>query len=28
VGGYSKYEGTFDEIRQTTDPELEPFFNY
>jgi phospholipid/cholesterol/gamma-HCH transport system ATP-binding protein len=28
VGGYSKYEGTFDEIKQTTDPELEPFFNY
>ncbi|HEY9009232.1 ABC transporter ATP-binding protein [Ohtaekwangia sp.] len=28
VGGYSKYEGTFDEIRKTTDPELEPFFNY
>jgi len=28
VDGYSKYEGTFDEIKKTTDPELEPFFNY
>ncbi|MBT1686692.1 ABC transporter ATP-binding protein [Dawidia soli] len=28
VGGYNKLEGTFDEIKQTTDPELEPFFNY
>jgi phospholipid/cholesterol/gamma-HCH transport system ATP-binding protein len=28
VGGYNKLEGTFDEIRKTTDPELEPFFNY
>jgi phospholipid/cholesterol/gamma-HCH transport system ATP-binding protein len=28
VGGYNKLEGTFDEIKQTTDPELAPFFNY
>lgn len=28
VGGYNKLEGTFDEIKQTTDPELQPFFNY
>jgi phospholipid/cholesterol/gamma-HCH transport system ATP-binding protein len=28
VGGYNKQEGTFDEIKQTTDPELQPFFNY
>jgi phospholipid/cholesterol/gamma-HCH transport system ATP-binding protein len=28
VGGYNKLEGTFDEIKKTTDPELQPFFNY
>jgi phospholipid/cholesterol/gamma-HCH transport system ATP-binding protein len=28
AGGYNKLEGTFDEIKQTTDPELQPFFNY
>lgn len=28
VGGVNKMEGTFDEIRQTKDPALAPFFNY
>jgi phospholipid/cholesterol/gamma-HCH transport system ATP-binding protein len=28
VGGQNKMEGTFDEIRQTKDPDLAPFFNY
>lgn len=28
VGGENRLEGTFDEIRHTKDPELEPFFNY
>lgn len=28
INGHNKLEGTFDEIKQTTDPELEPFFNY
>jgi phospholipid/cholesterol/gamma-HCH transport system ATP-binding protein len=28
IDGYSKLEGTFDELKKTDDPELEPFFNY
>jgi phospholipid/cholesterol/gamma-HCH transport system ATP-binding protein len=28
VGGINKMEGTFEEIRQTKDPALAPFFNY
>lgn len=28
VGGVSRLEGTFDELKTTKDPELEPFFNY
>jgi phospholipid/cholesterol/gamma-HCH transport system ATP-binding protein len=28
VNGYTKAEGTFDEVRATKDPELAPFFNY
>lgn len=28
VGGESRHEGTFDELKDTKDPELEPFFNY
>jgi phospholipid/cholesterol/gamma-HCH transport system ATP-binding protein len=28
VDGYSKVEGTFDELTRTTDPDLEPFFKY
>ncbi len=28
VGGENRLEGTFDEIKHTSDPELEPFFNY
>jgi phospholipid/cholesterol/gamma-HCH transport system ATP-binding protein len=27
-GGYNKFEGTFDELRQREDPELKEFFNY
>lgn len=27
-GGYNKYEGTFDELKQRKDPELKEFFNY
>ena len=28
INGQSKLEGTFEELRQTSDPDLEPFFNY
>lgn len=28
VGGVSRLEGTFEELKTTKDPELEPFFNY
>lgn len=28
VGGENRMEGTFDELKHTQDPELEPFFNY
>lgn len=28
VGGENRLEGTFDELKTTKDPELEPFFNY
>lgn len=28
IGGYNKVEGTFAELKKTTEPELEPFFNY
>jgi phospholipid/cholesterol/gamma-HCH transport system ATP-binding protein len=28
IGGHSKLEGTFDELKETTDKELEPFFKY
>lgn len=28
IDGYNKLEGTFDELKATDDPELEPFFNY
>ena len=28
IGGYNKIEGTFDELKETNDPELEPFFKY
>lgn len=28
VNGYSKLEGTFDELKETKDPALEPFFKY
>ena len=28
VGGKNRMQGTFDEIRQTKDPDLAPFFNY
>jgi phospholipid/cholesterol/gamma-HCH transport system ATP-binding protein len=28
VGGENRLEGTFDEIKHTKDPELEPFFSY
>ena len=28
VGGVNRLEGTFDELKTTKDPELEPFFNY
>ncbi len=28
IGGKNKLEGTFDELKNTTEPELEPFFNY
>jgi phospholipid/cholesterol/gamma-HCH transport system ATP-binding protein len=28
IGGVNKVEGTFGELKQTTDPELEPFFKY
>ena len=28
IGGVSKLEGTFDELKETTEPELEPFFKY
>ena len=27
-GGYNKIEGTFDELKQSSDPELKEFFNY
>jgi phospholipid/cholesterol/gamma-HCH transport system ATP-binding protein len=27
-GGYNKLEGTFDELKQSDDPELKEFFNY
>ncbi|HEX6222832.1 MAG TPA: ATP-binding cassette domain-containing protein [Chryseolinea sp.] len=27
-GGYNKFEGTFDELKQREDPELKEFFNY
>jgi phospholipid/cholesterol/gamma-HCH transport system ATP-binding protein len=27
-GGYNKLEGTFDELKQSSDPELKEFFNY
>jgi phospholipid/cholesterol/gamma-HCH transport system ATP-binding protein len=27
-GGYNKIEGTFDELKRSTDPELKEFFNY
>lgn len=28
IGGLNKVEGTFDELKDTHEPELEPFFNY
>jgi phospholipid/cholesterol/gamma-HCH transport system ATP-binding protein len=28
IGGQSRLEGTFDVLKETKDPELEPFFNY
>jgi phospholipid/cholesterol/gamma-HCH transport system ATP-binding protein len=28
INGYNKLEGTFDELKKTDDPELEPFFKY
>ncbi len=28
IGGQNRVEGTFEGLRNTTDPELEPFFNY
>lgn len=28
IGGKNKLEGTFDELKNTREPELEPFFNY
>jgi phospholipid/cholesterol/gamma-HCH transport system ATP-binding protein len=28
INGQSKLEGTFEELRETRDPDLEPFFNY
>lgn len=28
IDGHSRLEGTFEELKKTTDPELEPFFNY
>lgn len=28
INGINKIEGTFDELKETTDPELEPFFKY
>jgi phospholipid/cholesterol/gamma-HCH transport system ATP-binding protein len=28
INGYNKIEGTFDELKKATDPELEPFFKY
>lgn len=28
IGGVSKVEGTFEELKETTEPELEPFFKY
>jgi phospholipid/cholesterol/gamma-HCH transport system ATP-binding protein len=28
IGGVNKVEGTFDELKETTEPELEPFFKY
>jgi phospholipid/cholesterol/gamma-HCH transport system ATP-binding protein len=28
VDGYTRAEGTFDELKQTKDPDLEPFFKY
>lgn len=28
MGGVNKVEGTFDELKETTEPELEPFFKY
>lgn len=28
INGHSKLEGTFDELKQTKDPDLEPFFSY
>jgi phospholipid/cholesterol/gamma-HCH transport system ATP-binding protein len=28
VDGYTRVEGTFDELKQTKDPDLEPFFKY
>lgn len=28
IGGVNRVEGTFDELKETTEPELEPFFKY
>lgn len=28
INGHTRYAGTFDELKETTDPELEPFFKY
>lgn len=28
IGGQNKIEGTFEELKESTDPELEPFFKY
>lgn len=28
IGGVSRVEGTFDELKETSEPELEPFFKY
>jgi phospholipid/cholesterol/gamma-HCH transport system ATP-binding protein len=28
IDGYNKVEGTFEELKEVTDPELEPFFKY
>jgi phospholipid/cholesterol/gamma-HCH transport system ATP-binding protein len=28
IDGVNKVEGTFEELKQTTDPDLEPFFKY